>query len=122
MPHRLAFLSLCLGLAACAGPRAVTQDDAAPDLAADCSTRAAWAAGLAGTPRPAECSEGNYDEAFRLGSSLRGLRAEVAALQVQINAVGAENAGAQIRQQRQRQIDIEAIEGLARINGWEEMP
>ncbi len=121
MPHRLVLLTLCLGLAACAGPRAVTQEEA-PSVAADCSTRAAWAAGLAGTPRPAECSEGNYDEAFRLGSSLRGLRAEVAALQVQIDAAGAENAGAQVRQQRQRQIDIEAIEGLARINGWEESP
>lgn len=122
MPHRLAFLTLCLGLAACAGPRAVTQDDAALAAAVDCSTRAGWAAGLAGTSRPAECGEGNFDEAFRLGSSLRGLRAEVAALQVQIEAAGAENAGAKIRQQRQRQIDIEAIEGLARINGWEGTP
>lgn len=113
---RSALALLALALVACAGPRGPGVADRAPP---DCSTRAAFAAGSAGAPRDARCEEGNYEEAWRLGSSLRGLRAEVAALQLQIDAAGTEGAGAQIRQQRQRQIDIEAIEGLARINGWE---
>jgi hypothetical protein len=115
-PMRLLLPLTVLMLAACAAPRGPGLAESAP---LDCSTRAAFAAGSAGAPRDARCEDGNYEEAWRLGSSLRGLRAEVAALQVQIDAAGPEGAGAQIRQQRQRQIDIEAIEGLARINGWE---
>lgn len=112
---------LLLLLGACAAPRAIEQGSTSgEELAQDCATASAWQAGLNGSARDLRCEDGNYDEAFRLGSSLRGLQAEVAALQVQIDALGAEAAGAQIRQQRQRQIDIEALQGLARINGWEQ--
>lgn len=108
-------------LCACAAPRAIEQGTVGEnEFARDCETASAWQAGMSGEARDLRCEDGNYDEAFRLGSSLRGLQAEVAALQVQIDALGSEAAGAQIRQQRQRQIDIEALQGLARINGWEQ--
>jgi len=107
-------------LVACAPTREVRQAPApeAVELAG-CSPEMGWQTGLVGAGRSIDCEDGNYDEAWRLGSSLRGLRAEIAALEVQIDALGSDAAGAQVRQLRQRQIDVEAILGLARINGWE---
>lgn len=114
-------LASLLLLSACASS---TKRNEAPEpeapLAASCDNTSGWQAGLLGGPRDPLCEDGNYHEAYRLGASLRGLRAEVAALQVQIEALGVEAAGAQIRQQRQRQVDIEAIQSLALINGWEQ--
>ncbi len=119
--HWPLLLASLLLLSACASSPKLSEAPA-PDVprGASCDNISGWQAGLLGGPREPACQDGNYEEAYRLGASLRGLRAEVAALQVQIDALGVEAAGAQIRQQRQRQVDIEAIQSLALINGWEQ--
>ena len=85
---------------------------------ADCSAQAGWSAGLA-LQAPACAGQAEYSEAHDLGSELRRLRDAQAALarQAEASTDAAERARLQ-REQRQRQIDIEAIEGVAVVNGW----
>lgn len=90
----------------------------APAPASDCSPQAQWRAGLERRlPDPA-CSEDAAKEAHLLGTELAGLRAEFDQLAEQLRTTTGESAGALQRRQRQLQIDIEAIESEARIQGW----
>ena len=101
---------VCLLLAACAR-------EPAPAVA-DCSALAGWRSGLAGQLASA-CSADEYGEAHRLGTVLHGLRKERDALAQQA-ATAADEAERNrlLRARRQKEIDIEAIEGVAQINGW----
>lgn len=89
-----------------------------PTPSSDCSPQAQWRAGLERRlPDPA-CTEDSTKEAHMLGTELAGLRAEFAELGAQLRAASDDQAGALQRRQRQLQIDIEAIESEARIQGW----
>ncbi len=89
-----------------------------PAPASDCSPQAQWRAGLERRLPDPTCSEDAAKEAHLLGTELAGLRAESAELGEQLRSASGEQAGALQRRQRQLQIDIEAIESEARIQGW----
>lgn len=84
----------------------------------DCSPQAQWRAGLERRLPDPSCSEDSAKEAHLLGTELAGLRAEFSELDDQVRGANEEQAGALQRRQRQLQIDIEAIESEARIQGW----
>lgn len=106
---RLALLSL-LALAACAR---------APG---DCLPLQGWEQGRDGRLAIPGCRAEAYAEAHRLGASLYALRYEQAALERELPTLAAEQQGPLRRRQRQLQVDIDAIESLARINGWPLQP
>ncbi|MCX7557599.1 hypothetical protein OS187_12365 [Xanthomonadaceae bacterium JHOS43] len=82
-----------------------------------CSDTAGWNTGRLGKPAEAACSAEGYIEAFRLGEALADLHARHAALETRIAATPDE-AGVLRRQQRQIDVDIEAIRGVATLRGW----
>jgi TolA-binding protein len=85
----------------------------------DCDASSAWNAGQAGVALAPECaSDSAAAEAHLLGSELAQLRGREAQLQEAIGSAAADSQGALQRQLRQLQIDIEAIEGVAVVNGW----
>jgi hypothetical protein len=84
---------------------------------ADCRAIDGWRQGESGgSPLPG-CIGAPYREAHELGRSLHALLQERAELDQRI-AVEADNAGVLRRRQRQIDIDVEAIRGLAVIEGW----
>lgn len=89
-----------------------------PAPVSDCSPQAQWRAGLERRLPDPTCTDDAAKEAHLLGTELAGLRAEHAELDTQLRGAEAEQAGALQRRQRQLQIDIEAIESEARIQGW----
>lgn len=90
----------------------------APQPAPDCSASAQWRAGLdRRLPEPA-CTEAAAREAHLLGTELAGLREEFESLGERIANTAEADAAALQRRQRQLQIDIEAIESEARVQGW----
>lgn len=103
----LAFLPGLL-LAAC------STDAPAPD----CSAPTQWRAGQAHATLDARCSSEDARQAHTLGAELARLRAEFEAIGTQLKSTDGTNAGALTRRQRQLQIDIEAIEGVAKVQGW----
>ncbi len=105
--HAAALLSSML-LAACA------VDAPAPD----CSASAQWRAGQADTALDPRCSSDDARQAHTLGAELARLRAEFDAVGLQLKSTDAASAGALTRRQRQLQIDIEAIEGVAKVQSW----
>jgi hypothetical protein len=90
----------------------------APAPASDCSAQAQWRAGLERRLPDPSCSEDAAKEAHLLGTELAGLRSEFNELAEQFRDTTGDAAGALQRRQRQLQIDIEAIESEARIQGW----
>lgn len=84
---------------------------------ADCRPLDGWRQGGSGTAALPGCVNAGYREAHELGRSLHELQRERASLDVQI-AASPESAGELRRRQRQLDIDIEAIEGLAVIERW----
>jgi hypothetical protein len=106
--RRAAALLCCLLLAACAA------DTPAPD----CSASGQWRAGQASAALDPRCSGEDARQAHTLGAELASLRAEFDAIGLQLKSADAANAGALTRRQRQLQIDIEAIEGVAKVQGW----
>lgn len=90
----------------------------APAPASDCSAQAQWRAGLERRLPDPTCSDDAAKEAHLLGTELAGLRAEFAEIGEQLRGASEDQAGALQRRQRQLQIDIEAIESEARIQGW----
>lgn len=84
---------------------------------ADCASVDGWQQGKTGAVRMPGCVNDNYAEAHELGRSLRELQDERDAIDLQI-AEQPDEASALRRRQRQIDIDIEAIQGLAVIEGW----
>lgn len=89
-----------------------------PAPVSDCSPQAQWRAGLERRLPDPTCSDDDAKEAHLLGTELAGLRAEFAEIGEQLRGASEDQAGALQRRQRQLQIDIEAIESEARIQGW----
>ena len=102
-------LRLCLVLLLAASAAAV----AAPA----CTDVDGWNTGRRGVPADAACTADAYAEAFRLGESLAELKTRRDALDAQV-AKSPDQAGALRRQQRQIDVDIEAIHGVATLRGW----
>lgn len=84
----------------------------------DCSERSGWDTGRHGQPADAACTQDDYLEGHRLGEALADLRSEREALEVRIKAAPADTVGLLRRQQRQLDVDIEAIRGVATLRGW----
>ena len=76
-----------------------------------------WNAGRLGQAADSECASEGYFEAHRLGEALAELRSRHADLDAQI-AKEPERIGELRRQQRQIDVDIEAIHGVATLRGW----
>jgi hypothetical protein len=85
--------------------------------AASCAPVEGWNAGRAGKPADATCPA-EYNEAHKLGTALHELVTERAAIEGRIKSLAAEEQGKQRRRQRQIDNDVEAIHGVAVINGW----
>lgn len=83
----------------------------------DCTDIAGWNSGRHGQTAEAACTADAYVEAFRLGQALADLRTRHAALETRITQ-SPDQAGALRRQQRQIDVDIEAIHGVATLRGW----
>lgn len=86
--------------------------------AAQCAPVDGWNAGRAGKPVAAACAAGDYAEAHRLGKALHELVTERAAIEAGLKSLAADEQGKQRRRQRQLDNDVEAIHGVATINGW----
>ena len=98
-----------VALAACAGA----------DPQPPCDAAAAWQAGQQEAPLAAHCAaDAGSAEAHLLGSELAQLRAQAAQLKAELEEAPQIRRGAFQRQLRRLQVDIEAIEGLAVVNGW----
>lgn len=85
--------------------------------APSCGDVDGWNAGRRGEAAAEACTAESYGEAFRLGEALADLETRRAALDVRI-AEGGKDVGALRRQQRQLDVDIEAIHGVATLRGW----
>ncbi len=85
--------------------------------AASCTEVDGWNAGRRGAAADAACTADAYAEAFRLGESLAALKTRREALDAQAARLP-DQAGALRRQQRQIDVDIEAIHGVATLRGW----
>lgn len=104
---------LALLLAGCGEPAPTTS------AAIDCSPAAQWRAGHNGEPASASCDQAEAREAHVLGSELHELRREYEQIAESLRVDGeAADVGARQRRQRQLQVDMEAIEGEARVRGW----
>lgn len=83
-----------------------------------CTEVRGWEDGRAGSAARAACTEAPYREAHRLGDALRALKQEHAQL---VRAQATMDAGAKLasaRRQRQIEVDLEAIRGVATIKHW----
>lgn len=84
-----------------------------------CDAAAAWLEGQQGAALAPACTGDDASaEAHLLGSELAQLRQREAQLKEQLGDAPADRQGALQRQLRQLQVDIEAIEGVAVVNGW----
>ncbi len=101
----LSLVVVLLALAGCRSP------------GADCRAVDGWRQGEAGVAALPGCIGAPYREAHELGRSLHELLRERAALDARI-AAEPDAVGALRRRQRQIDIDLEAIRGLAVIEGW----
>ncbi len=105
LPYVCATVLILFSVAGCHSP------------AADCQPLDGWQQGGRGIAALPGCVNASYREAHELGRSLNELRTERRSLDAKIAQAPAE---ASVLRQRQRQldVDIEAIEGLAVIEGW----
>ncbi|HPA02037.1 MAG TPA: hypothetical protein PLK29_07415 [Chiayiivirga sp.] len=90
---------------------------AAYAVAPSCADVDGWNAGRRSQAADAACTAEGYAEGYRLGEALADLETRRKALEGRI-AGGAQDAGALRRQQRQIDVDIEAIHGVATLRGW----
>jgi hypothetical protein len=84
--------------------------------AASCRDVDGWVDGRLGRAPQADCSATGYRQAHRLGSALSSLEAEHAEIEGRLT--GTPENGALRRRQRQIQIDLEAIRGVATVQHW----
>ncbi len=103
MSIRFALVALLLAPAASAAPA--------------CSDLDGWNAGRSGEAGDAACTAESYAEAHRLGEALADLETRRAAFDARIEK-GDEDIGMLRRRQRQIDVDIEAIHGVATLRGW----
>lgn len=103
---RIVILLAALAAAGCSSP------------GADCRAVDGWRQGGAGLTALPGCVNRGYREAHELGSSLQALQVERASIDAQI-LEEPDAAAALRRRQRQIDVDIEAIRGLAVIEGWD---
>ena len=111
MSLRILVLTLAIAIA---WPGILVANPAQPD----CSERNGWDTGRHGQPADAACEQDDYLEGHRLGEALAGLRTERDALEVRIKTAPKDTIGVLRRQQRQLDVDIEAIRGVATLRGW----
>lgn len=88
--------------------------------AADCSALEGWNSGRSGNVVASVCaSTDSYLEGYRLGESLFTLEQQRKQLDEQIAAdTDPASTGTLRRRQRQLDVDIEAILGVATVRGW----
>lgn len=91
---------------------------AAPDVTFACAEVDGWNAGRKGQPLESACVSEAYAEAHRLGAALAELRSRHTSLEQEITTNLDANVGVLRRRQRQLEVDIEAIRGVATIRGW----
>ncbi len=84
---------------------------------ADCRPIDGWQLGGGGRPAVPGCVNSGYRAAHELGRNLHELKTERAQLESRI-AAAADDVDQARRRQRQIDVDIEAIQGLAVIEGW----
>jgi hypothetical protein len=89
--------------------------NAAP--AAGCTPLDGWNRGREGGIARAECGA-DYLEAHRLGDALHALKREHADLDARRRGAASAQEGEWLRRQRQIDIDLEAIRGVATTRGW----
>ncbi len=82
-----------------------------------CTELDGWTTGRDGKVADAACTSESYGEAHRLGEALADLRERHAALEARLKPE-ADDVGLLRRQQRQLDVDIEAIRGVAMLRGW----
>jgi hypothetical protein len=85
--------------------------------AAPCAPLDGWNAGRAGKAADAACPA-EYTEAHKLGTALHEMVTERTAIERRMKSLAADEQGKQRRRQRQIDNDVEAIHGVAVINGW----
>lgn len=76
-----------------------------------------WIGGHQGEPARKQCGA-DYEEAHRLGQAVHALKREHAELTTLRLGATAEQVGPLQRRQRQLEIDLEAIRGVATTQGW----
>lgn len=86
-----------------------------------CTAEKGWEAGRSGNALSTLCTQEPYQEAYRLGSALAELHARHAELGAQMEKTP-EKTGELRRLQRQVDVDIEAINGVAVLRGWPMSP
>lgn len=84
-----------------------------------CTGLSGWNDGREGQNPRADCvAASDYAEAHRLGSALLELRNEHAGIAGRLDAADAAQRSTLQRRQRQIDIDLEAIRGVATTRGW----
>lgn len=84
----------------------------------ECTDAAGWTAGRDGHAAKSACVADGYREAHRLGNALYELKREHGEIESRIDATATEKQGELRRRQRQIDIDLEAIRGVATVNHW----
>lgn len=83
-----------------------------------CAALDGWNAGRSGTEARATCDGEDYREAHRLGDALKQLQDEHARIERGLPGLEPAARAAARRRQRQLEVDLEAIRGLATIKAW----
>lgn len=87
--------------------------------APSCTGLDGWNDGRDGHNPRSDCAQaGDYTEAHRLGTALHQLRNEHEAIAAQLERAEPAQRGVLQRRQRQIDIDLEAIRGVATTRGW----
>lgn len=83
-----------------------------------CAPVEGWNAGREGRNPDAACSDEAYRQAHRLGHEMYALVEEHDAIEARVAGLPGAEQGTQRRRQRQIDNDLEAIRGVATVNGW----
>lgn len=83
-----------------------------------CTGLDGWNAGRTGAAAESNCTAEDYREAHRLGAALKQLRDEQVEIERSLPTLKPEAQAVARRRQRQLDVDLEAIRGLATIKAW----